>query len=51
MTFSSKLGTFQKKEGQIRNQWRQMYSSEHIHREYKTFFPMWDGPFKTLVRG
>ena len=37
MNFSPKLGSFRKK-GQIRNQWRQMYSSQHIHREYNNFF-------------
>ena len=34
MNFSPKLGSFQKNGGQIRNQWRQIYSFEHIHREY-----------------
>ena len=38
MNFSPKLGSFQKNEGQIRYQWRQIYSSEHIHREYNNFF-------------
>ena len=34
MNFSQKLGSFQKNEMQIRNQWRQIYSSKRIHREY-----------------
>ena len=38
MKISSKLGSFQNNEGQIRNQWRQIYLSEHIHREYNNFF-------------
>ena len=32
--FSPKLCSFQKNEEQIRNQWRQIYWSEHIYREY-----------------
>ena len=38
INFSSKPDSFQKNEGQIRNQWCQMYSSEHIHDEYNNFF-------------
>ena len=38
MKFSPKLGSFKKNEGQIRNQWRQMYLSEHIHCEYNNLF-------------
>ena len=34
MNFSPKLGSFQKNERQIRNQWRQIYQSERMHREY-----------------
>ena len=39
MNFSPKLGSFEKKiERQIRNQWRQIYPSKRIHREYNNFF-------------
>ena len=38
MNFSPELGSFHKNEGQIRNQWRQFFASEHIYREYNNFF-------------
>ena len=38
MKFSPKLVSFQKKsEGQIRIQWRQIYSSDYIRRENNNF--------------
>ena len=39
MNFYPQTRQFQKNEGQICNQWRQIYSTKHIHREYNNFFP------------
>ena len=36
--FSKTRQFSEKNEGQTRHQWREMYSSEHIHREYNDFF-------------
>ena len=51
MNFSPKLDSFQKNEGLIRIEWRQIYSLELNQREYNNFFQFGMVPLTRALEG